>query len=91
MLLDWQDFKLECTFSGLIQNHNDRRMWQLPSIERILLKGNILKYSDIYQQKKLTHYNYLTSVNPKVDYSKYNKVRYKQQFVYHNHSNPRKA
>ena len=54
MLLDWQDFKLECTFSGLNQNHNARRMWQLQSIERILLKGNILKYSDIYQQKAHT-------------------------------------
>ena len=54
MLLDWQDFKLECTFSGLIQNHNARRMWQLPSIERILLKGNILDYSDIYKQKAHT-------------------------------------
>lgn len=54
MLLDWQDFKLECTFSGLNQNHNARRMWQLQSIERILLKGNILNYSDIYQQKAHT-------------------------------------
>ena len=76
MLLDWQDFKLECTFSGLIQNHNARRMWQLQSIERILLKGNILNFYDI-STKKLTHYNYLTSVNPKVDYSKYNKVKFR--------------
>ena len=44
-------FQIGMYFSGLIQNHNARRMWQLPSIERILLKGNILKYSDIYQQK----------------------------------------